>query len=365
MSNRKTNSEFVEEANHVHNNFYDYHKSVYVNAKTKVTIICPIHGDFEQSPISHKRGQGCPKCGREKCDKNRKVWTEESFREKVSEIHPTLLFDKTIYIKPKEKVLYECPIHGEKLTLPYNLLKGCGCKQCDRSKSRITKNEWLDRFKDCNCENISYDNIPESFNAEEHVSFVCDIHGDFQQTPLKHLKSCCPKCGKENTGWTDTLWQKAGDKSKNFDSFKVYIIRCWNDEEEFYKIGKTFVTIKERFNSGLSLYYEYELIECFVFKNSKDASNFERYLQKHNRAYRYTPKKYFGGYHECFSNVVKVNPAYSSQTCSKCGHTCKENRKTQSLFECVSCGFTENADFQATLILYQRGQTLMEANVGR
>lgn len=63
------------------------------------------------------------------------------------------------------------------------------------------------------------------------------------------------------------------------------------------------------------------------------------------------------------TNVVKVNPAYSSQTCSKCGHTCKENRKTQSLFECVSCGFTENADFQATLILYQRGQTLMEANV--
>lgn len=37
-------------------------------------------------------------------------------------------------------------------------------------------------------------------------------------------------------------------------------------------------------------------------------------------------------------NVVKVNPAYSSQTCSKCNHTSKENRKTQNLFECVSCG---------------------------
>lgn len=65
------------------------------------------------------------------------------------------------------------------------------------------------------------------------------------------------------------------------------------------------------------------------------------------------------------TNVVKVNPAYSSQTCSKCKYTAKENRKTQSLFECVNCGFTENADFQATLNLLQWGQTLMEANVGQ
>jgi len=60
------------------------------------------------------------------------------------------------------------------------------------------------------------------------------------------------------------------------------------------------------------------------------------------------------------TNVVKVNPAYSSQTCSKCKHTSKENRKTQSLFECVKCGHTDNADFQATLNLLQWGQTLME-----
>lgn len=61
------------------------------------------------------------------------------------------------------------------------------------------------------------------------------------------------------------------------------------------------------------------------------------------------------------TNVVKVNPAYSSQTCSKCKHTAKENRKTQSLFECIKCGHTDNADFQATLNLLQWGQTLMEA----
>ena len=63
------------------------------------------------------------------------------------------------------------------------------------------------------------------------------------------------------------------------------------------------------------------------------------------------------------TNVVKVNPAYTSQKCSKCGHTCKENRKTQSLFECIKCNFTMNADAQACQNILQRGQSLMEANV--
>ena len=63
------------------------------------------------------------------------------------------------------------------------------------------------------------------------------------------------------------------------------------------------------------------------------------------------------------TNVIKINPAYTSQECSKCGHTCKENRRTQSLFECVKCNYTENADLQATFNILQRGQSLMEANV--
>ncbi len=65
------------------------------------------------------------------------------------------------------------------------------------------------------------------------------------------------------------------------------------------------------------------------------------------------------------TNVIKVDAKYTSQQCSKCGHTCKENRKTQSLFECVKCKYTENADLQATFNILQRGQSLLEANVGQ
>lgn len=54
------------------------------------------------------------------------------------------------------------------------------------------------------------------------------------------------------------------------------------------------------------------------------------------------------------NNLVRVNPAYTSQECSKCGHTCKENRVTQSIFKCVSCGHEDNADVDAAKVILGR-----------
>jgi putative transposase len=53
--------------------------------------------------------------------------------------------------------------------------------------------------------------------------------------------------------------------------------------------------------------------------------------------------------------VEKVCPAYTSQTCSECGHVSRENRKTQAKFACVECGFTLNADHNAAKNISARG----------
>lgn len=58
-----TAEEFVRRAKKVHGDKYDYSKTVYVNQKTKVCIICPVHGEFWQIPDDHMRGVGCRKCG--------------------------------------------------------------------------------------------------------------------------------------------------------------------------------------------------------------------------------------------------------------------------------------------------------------
>ena len=56
--------------------------------------------------------------------------------------------------------------------------------------------------------------------------------------------------------------------------------------------------------------------------------------------------------------VIKVNPKYTSQKCSCCGHVSKENRKTQSKFKCVKCGFTLNADVNASINIVGAGYAL-------
>ena len=57
---------------------------------------------------------------------------------------------------------------------------------------------------------------------------------------------------------------------------------------------------------------------------------------------------------------IEVDPAYTSQACAFCGHTSRGNRPTQSQFRCLSCGFTANADYQASLNIARRGLTQLE-----
>ena len=59
---RLTTQEFVEKAHKVHGTKYDYSKVEYKNTATKVCIVCPIHGDFWQTPNNHLFGAGCPAC---------------------------------------------------------------------------------------------------------------------------------------------------------------------------------------------------------------------------------------------------------------------------------------------------------------
>lgn len=64
-------------------------------------------------------------------------------------------------------------------------------------------------------------------------------------------------------------------------------------------------------------------------------------------------------------NVERVDPKYTSQTCSNCGCISKENRKSQSKFECVECNHTENADVNAAKnILMRGGHSPISDNVG-
>ena len=59
-----TNEVYINKANMVHNNLYDYSKINYINNSTKIIIGCKKygHGDFKQTPQNHLSGRGCPRC---------------------------------------------------------------------------------------------------------------------------------------------------------------------------------------------------------------------------------------------------------------------------------------------------------------
>jgi hypothetical protein len=69
LSTRKTTEQFIKESNLVHDFKYTYEKTKYIKNQIKVTITCRLHGDFEQKPLAHIQGGGCPACSESKGEK--------------------------------------------------------------------------------------------------------------------------------------------------------------------------------------------------------------------------------------------------------------------------------------------------------
>ena len=136
MSNiKRTTEQFVKESQEIFGDLFDYSNVIYVNRRKKIKIICPIHGQFEQSPFLHLKSKtGCPKCGRELNDENR-TKTTEIFIKNAESVHNGK-YDYSIveYKKAKERVKIICPIHGQFNQLANDHLNGSGCPVCNDSK---------------------------------------------------------------------------------------------------------------------------------------------------------------------------------------------------------------------------------------
>jgi len=61
---------------------------------------------------------------------------------------------------------------------------------------------------------------------------------------------------------------------------------------------------------------------------------------------------------------IKVDPKFTSQTCSSCGYVSKKNRRSQKSFKCISCGFVRNADRNAAKNILNKGLILNKKRVG-
>ena len=236
---RLTLNDFIEKSKLVHGNKYDYSLAEYKNNKTKIKIICPEHGVFEQPPTNHMKGFGCKKCGSANTGLNKRANIKD-FIDNANLIHEN-----------------------------------------------------------------KYDySLVEYTSAMNKVKIVCPEHGVFEQKPNAHVsqKQGCPICYQkqmlDNGGtWTAESWNRIGKSSKHFNGFKLYVIKCFNDDECFIKIGKTFNSINKRFKN---IPYKYEVLKVVESNDGVYIHNLESRLKKKYKYLQYIPMIDFGGMYECY-----------------------------------------------------------------
>lgn len=317
MPKRLTTQDFINKALTAHGETYNYSLSQYLNAKTKINIICSEHGVFKQLPNDHFKGKGCKKCGNINTGLS-KLSNKETFLYKAKLIHgDKYKYNLTNYTKCDIKVIITCPKHGNFLQIPESHLQGRGCNKCGEKRTanshKLTTKSFINKAIKIHNNRYTYSKTRYT-NSTTKTIITCKEHGDFEQVADKHLQGKgCRKCGNtktsermqlNNPGWTYSNWKKAGEKSKNFDSFKVYIIRCWSDDEEFYKIGKTYLKVKKRFDYIKTMPYQYESVKI-IKGEAEEISILERKLQKTHKEFKYRPKISFEGVTECFSKIIE------------------------------------------------------------
>jgi len=139
-SQRRTTAQFILEAIAVHGNRYDYSKTLYINAKTKVLITCKEHGDFYVFVHTHLKGGLCKKCSskiisktiaakKEKPSTKRKTTHEivKEFRLVHGEKYD---YSKVCYINNRDKVEIICKKHGSFYQTAKSHKNGRGCSDC-------------------------------------------------------------------------------------------------------------------------------------------------------------------------------------------------------------------------------------------
>ncbi len=172
-------------------NNYDYSKVIYVNDNTKIIITCPIHGDFEQTPSNHKKGQKCPKC-------SGRNLTNDEMIEEFKKIHDDKYkYDKTLITNSKTKIIITCPTHGDFEQTPNNHKRGQGCQKC-YGKEVLTQLKAIELFKKTHGNKYDYSKVIY-VNAHSKIIITCPTHGDFEQTPNNHKNgNACPMCNESN-----------------------------------------------------------------------------------------------------------------------------------------------------------------------
>jgi len=310
--------DFIDKAKRVHGDFYDYSLVDYKNSYTKVSIICPKHGRFEQSPAEHLRGK-CIKCSQDSMKS-----TREQFINRSQQIHGQYDYSQVEYVNARTTVTIICPVHGEFKQKPYIHLSGSGCPKCYADTVINTTAKFINKARQIHGDAYGYTQS-KYVDESTKIDITCPKHGTFRQAKQNHLRGAgCPECAKLSCLATDFITKAKivhGDKYdygqvQYLGSFNKIIINC-PEHGAFEQMPSNHLS-----GNGCS--------KCANDSNRLTIKEFiERAASVHDNKYDYSSSTYICS-HEKISIICpkhgpfeqKANNHLQGQGCPKCPGTC-------------------------------------------
>jgi len=197
---RKKMEKFIADSSNKFNNKFDYSliKNKWKNRDTKVDIICPVHGIFEMTPVSHLHASkhGCRQCSIESRAKGRKKSIDAVVLD-ARKVHGDKYdYSKAIYVNALTEFEIVCPKHGSFWQRPNDHISGkAGCPGC-YNEGKMNKDNFIKKAIEVHGNIYDY-SLVNYINSNEPVDIICPIHGKFSQSPTVHILqgSGCNACG--------------------------------------------------------------------------------------------------------------------------------------------------------------------------
>lgn len=228
---------FIQKSSIVHESKYDYSLSKYVNTRSKLKIICPEHGEFEQTPRCHLQGKGCSQCA-----PNAKTNQKDILNRLKEQFGDSVDYSLVNFKTTREPITLICPEHGQ-FSKPVKAIfeSKHACPKCS-GVAPVSQNSFIERANEIHCNKYDYSKV-KMIKTKEKVTIICNEHGAFEQTPSKHLSgngcpSCCASSGER---LIESFFIKHNiEYQKEYPLLKNPETRCWL-RADFYIPSKNLV----------------------------------------------------------------------------------------------------------------------------
>jgi len=232
----------------------------------------------------------------------RKFDSLDTFIQKSNIIHHNKYdYSLTQYVRSSDKVIIICPTHGNFEVVANSHKLGFGCCKCGYEKmsqhKQLTQKDFIKNSIKVHGNLYDY-SLVNYKGGKSQIKIICKTHGVFIKNAGAHLheKQGCTFCSKN--AFSSNL------EKRNDQTAFLYIIKCIDINESFFKVGITSRAVEKRFNE---LPYKIEVLK--IIENLPlEIIKLENKIKNLLFEFRYKPEKIFCGYTECFkTDINEIN----------------------------------------------------------